>query len=54
MLAVAEHYDKEIDATLAAVLALIEPAFVMFLGLTVGGVAVSIMIPIFRLGALVQ
>jgi type IV pilus assembly protein PilC len=54
MLAVAEHYDKEIDSTLANVLALIEPAFVLFLGFTVGGVAVSIMIPIFRLGALVQ
>lgn len=54
MLAVAEHYDKEIDTTLANLFALIEPAFVLFLGVTVGGVAVSIMLPIFKLGALVQ
>jgi type IV pilus assembly protein PilC len=48
---VADVYDEEVHAAAAALLMLLEPALILFLGLVVGGLVVSMYLPIFRLGA---
>jgi len=47
---VADAYDDEVHAAASALLALLEPALILFLGLVVGGLVVSMYLPIFRLG----
>lgn len=51
---VAEYYQREVDGALRDFFAALEPLFVVFLGLTIGGIAVSMLIPIFQLGGVVQ
>jgi len=48
---VADAYDDEVQAAAAALLALLEPALILFLGLVIGGLVISMYLPIFRLGA---
>jgi type IV pilus assembly protein PilC len=47
----ADCYDDEVQAAAASLLALLEPALILFLGVVVGGLVVSMYLPIFRLGA---
>lgn len=51
---IAEFYQRQIDTALRDLLAALEPVFVVVLGLTIGGIAVSMLLPIFRLGGIVQ
>jgi type IV pilus assembly protein PilC len=48
---VADLYDDEVHAAAANLLALLEPALMLFLGIVIGGLVVSMYLPIFRLGA---
>ena len=48
---VADCYDDEVHAAAPNLLALLEPALILFLGVVVGGLVVSMYLPIFRLGA---
>jgi type IV pilus assembly protein PilC len=47
----ADCYDDEVQAAAARLLALLEPALILFLGVVVGGLVISMYLPIFRLGA---
>ena len=47
---VADTYDDEVQAAAAALLTLLEPALILFLGLVVGGLVIAMYLPIFRLG----
>lgn len=51
---VSEFYQNEIDVTLKNLFTAIEPMFVLFLGLVIGGIAVSMLLPIFKLGGIIQ
>lgn len=51
---IADYYQREVDAALRDFFAALEPVFVVFLGVTIGGIAVSMLIPIFQLGGIVQ
>ncbi|MBI3552835.1 MAG: type II secretion system F family protein [Elusimicrobia bacterium] len=51
---VAAHYGKEVDVTLKDLFTVLEPSFVVFLGLMVGGIAVSVLLPIFELAGAIQ
>lgn len=51
---IAEYYQREVDGALRDFFAALEPLFVVFLGLTIGGIAVAMLIPIFQLGGVVQ
>lgn len=46
---VANHYDQEIDTTLAGLTALLEPILMLFLGVVVGAVVIAMFLPIFRM-----
>jgi type IV pilus assembly protein PilC len=48
---VADLYDDEVQIAAANLLALLEPVLMLFLGIVVGGLVVSMYLPIFRLGA---
>jgi type IV pilus assembly protein PilC len=48
---VADFYDTETDAMVAAMTSLIEPLLIVFLGVVVGGIVIAMFLPIFQLGA---
>ncbi len=48
---IADFYDTECDATVAALTSLIEPMLIVFLGIVVGGIVMAMFLPIFQLGA---
>jgi len=51
---VAEFYEEDVQTALGAALALIEPILLIFMAIFVGGVLISLYLPIFTLGAGVQ
>jgi len=46
---IADFYEEEVDAAIADLLALIEPALIAFLGMTIGSIVVSMYLPLFSL-----
>jgi type IV pilus assembly protein PilC len=46
---IADFYDDEVDAAVAALLSAMEPVMIVFLGVIVGGMIVSMYLPIFDL-----
>ena len=48
---IADFYDMECDAVVAALTSLIEPMLIVFLGVVVGGIVMAMFLPIFQLGA---
>lgn len=51
---VAEFYEEDVQTALSAALQLIEPVILIFMGLTVALVLISLYLPIFSLGARIQ
>jgi type IV pilus assembly protein PilC len=44
---IADFYDEEVDAAVSALLSLLEPIMIVFLGVVVGGMVVAMYLPIF-------
>ena len=51
LVSVAEFYEEDVQTALGAVMALIEPAILIFMAIFVGGVLASLYLPIFSLGS---
>ncbi len=51
---VADFYEHETDTTIKNVFSVLEPLFVIFLGVMVAGIAVAVLLPIFQLDAGIQ
>src|SRR5437667_6093687 len=51
---ISDFLDEEIETTLSGLTALIEPLLIVFLGVTVGGIAICMFLPIFKLSELVN
>jgi type IV pilus assembly protein PilC len=51
---VADFYDSEVEATVNALTSLIEPMLMVFMGVTVGGMVVSLYMPMFKVISLVK
>jgi type IV pilus assembly protein PilC len=49
----AEHYEREVTATVAKLSTLMEPFIMVVLGLLIGGLVVALYLPIFQLGQVV-
>lgn len=49
----ADFYEAEVDEMVAGLSSLMEPLIIVFLGTIVGGIVVSMYLPIFKLGAVV-
>ena len=50
---IADFYDVECEATVAALTSLIEPILIVFLGVVVGGIVMAMFLPIFQMGSVV-
>ena len=46
---IADFYDEEVDAAVAGLTALLEPAMIVFLGAVIGGLVIAMYLPIFKL-----
>lgn len=46
---IADFYDEEVDASVAALTSMLEPLLVIFLGVIIGGVVIAMYLPIFKL-----
>jgi len=50
---IADFYDDEVDAAVGNLTAMIEPFMMVFLGVTIGGLVVSMYLPIFKMAGMV-
>ncbi len=50
---IADFYEDEVDAAVAALTSLLEPMLMIFLGITIGGLVVAMYLPIFKLAGVV-
>ncbi|HWP34790.1 MAG TPA: type II secretion system F family protein [Thermodesulfobacteriota bacterium] len=50
---IADFYDDEVDAAVGALTALMEPALMVFLGITIGGLVIAMYLPIFKIAGAV-
>ncbi|GAB4363010.1 MAG: type II secretion system F family protein [Deltaproteobacteria bacterium] len=50
---IADFYDDEVDAAVAALTSLLEPLLMVFLGVVIGGLVVAMYLPIFKLAGVV-
>jgi type IV pilus assembly protein PilC len=46
---VADYYEEEVDVTMANLLTILEPILMVFLGVVVGGIVISMYLPLFKL-----
>lgn len=46
---IADFYEEEVDTAIADLLAMIEPVLILFLGVTIGGIVISMYLPLFTL-----
>ncbi|MGA2694418.1 MAG: type II secretion system F family protein [Terriglobales bacterium] len=51
---VAEFYEEDVQTALGAVMALIEPLILVFMAVVVGGILISLYLPIFTLGSTIH
>lgn len=50
---IAEFYEEEVDNAVANLTALMEPLIIVFLGIVIGGLVISMYLPIFKLGSVI-
>lgn len=50
---IADFYDEQVDSTVAALTSMIEPLVITFLGVIIGGIVISLFLPIFKITELV-
>jgi type IV pilus assembly protein PilC len=50
---IADFYDEEVDQAVENLTAMIEPMMIIFLGVVVGGLIVSMYLPIFKMAGAV-
>jgi type IV pilus assembly protein PilC len=50
---ISNFLDEEIESTLSGLTSLIEPLLIVFLGVTVGGIAICMFLPIFKMSELI-
>ncbi len=51
---IADFYDEEVDAAVAAMTSLIEPLLIVFLGVIIGGLVVAMYLPIFKIASTIH
>ncbi|HAV43310.1 TPA: pilus assembly protein PilC [bacterium] len=51
---IADYYDREVDAAVAALSSMIEPLLILFLGITCGSVIIALFLPILTMSAVIS
>ena len=54
LLKIAEFYDDQVDTAVAGLTSLIEPVIIGFLGVVIGGIVVSLFLPIVKMTTLIK
>jgi type II secretory pathway component PulF len=54
LMRIADDYERELDRTLKSLARLIEPVIILFVGLIVGFIVISMLLPIFQLNLIVR
>jgi len=50
---IADFYDEQIDAAVSALTSMLEPIVIVFLGVVIGGIVISLFLPIFKITELI-
>ncbi|MBK7495845.1 MAG: type II secretion system F family protein [Candidatus Omnitrophica bacterium] len=50
---IADYYEEQVDIAVAGLTSLMEPLIICFLGVVVGGIVISMFLPMFQLGSIV-
>jgi len=50
---IADFYDEQVDAAVSAITSLLEPIVIVFLGVVIGGIVISLFLPIFKITELI-
>ena len=50
---IADFYDDEVDSAVTALTSLLEPALMVFLGVTIGFIVIAMYLPIFKMASVV-
>jgi type IV pilus assembly protein PilC len=50
---IADFYDEQVDAATSALTSMIEPLVIAFLGIVVGGIVISLFLPVFKISQLI-
>lgn len=50
---IADFYDEQVDAAVAGLTSMIEPMVIAFLGIVIGGIVISLFLPIFKITQLI-
>lgn len=50
---IADFYDEQVDAAVTALTSMIEPIVIAFLGIVIGGIVISLFLPIFKITELI-
>ena len=51
---IADFYEDEVDNAVSNLTALMEPLVILFLGVVIGGLVISMYLPIFKLGSVIS
>jgi type IV pilus assembly protein PilC len=51
---IADFYDEQVDAATSALTSMIEPLVIAFLGIVIGGIVISLFLPIFKITELIS
>ena len=51
---IADFYDDQVDAAVTALTSLMEPLILVVLGATIGGIVISLFLPIFNLSKMIK
>jgi len=51
---IADFYDEQVDAATSALTSMIEPLVISFLGIVIGGIVISLFLPIFKITQLIS
>lgn len=54
LLRMSDFYDQEVDTAVEALMAMIEPLIMAFLGIVIGGIVIAMFIPMFSMGSLIS
>ncbi|MFH1847408.1 MAG: type II secretion system F family protein [Candidatus Omnitrophota bacterium] len=54
LIKIADFYDEQVDAIVDGLTSLIEPLIIAFLGIVIGGIVISMFLPIFQISSLVN
>ncbi|UCB53577.1 MAG: type II secretion system F family protein, partial [Candidatus Zixiibacteriota bacterium] len=46
---IADFYDEEVDAAVAALTSVIEPVIIVFMGIVIGGILIAMYLPMFEI-----